>query len=112
MNESGTCTICQRPTQRMACERCETTMRRQLSDVLEYQALAGDNLVPGQGGDGRATERSLGINIAALDTSAAFDAIAVLESWERLWREDYGLTPYGPASAERVQRLTATTDDP
>lgn len=87
-------------------------MMRQLSDVLEYQALAGDNLLPGQGGDGRSTERTLGINVAALDTSAAFDAIAVLESWERIWREDYGLTPYGPASAERVQRLTAITDDP
>jgi hypothetical protein len=83
-------------------------MMRQLSDILEYQALAGDNLLPGQGGDGRSTERTLGINIAALDTSAAFDAIAVLESWERIWREDYGLTPYGPASAEREPTPRAT----
>lgn len=105
---SDTCLICQRPTERFACDRCEAMMRRQLSDVLEYQALAGDNLVPGQGGDGRATERTLGINIAALDTSAAFDAIAVLESWERVWREDYGLTPYGPASAEREPTPEAT----
>ena len=108
MNETGTCLICQRDTQRMACTYCEATMRRQLSEVVDYQAMAGDNLVPGQGGDGRATERTLGINIAALDTSAGFDAIAVLESWERLWREDYGLTPYGPASAQREPTPEAT----
>ena len=108
MNETHACLICQRPTERMACQHCEGRMMRQLSDVLEYQALAGDNLLPGQGGDGRSTERTLGINIAALDTSAAFDAIAVLESWERIWREDYGLTPYGPASAEREPTPEAT----
>lgn len=108
MNESGACTICQRATERMACQRCETIMRQQLSHIVEYQALAEDNLIPGRGGDGRATERTLGINVAALDTVGAFDAIAVLESWERIWREDYGLTPYGPASAERQPTAAAT----
>lgn len=108
MNELGTCLVCQRPTGRMACERCEATMRRQLSEVVDFQALAADNLVPGQGGDGRATERTLGINVAALDTCAAFDAIMVLESWERVWREDYGLTAYGPASAARSDAGEAT----
>ena len=108
MNGTGHCLICAQETDRMACTRCEVTMRRHLSEIVEYQALAGDNLIPGQGGDGRATERSLGINIAALDTSAAFDAIAVLESWERIWREDYGLTPYGLASAERDPRPEPT----
>ena len=108
MNDTGACTICQRATERMACERCEHHMRGQLFHIVEYQALAGENLLPGQGGDGRSTERSLGINVAALDMVAAFDAIAVLESWERVWREDYGLTPYGPASAEREPTAEAT----
>ena len=108
MNTAGTCTICQRPTERMACDRCQHTMRVQLGEICDYQALAADNLVPGQGGDGRATERTLGVNIAALDLVGAFDAIAVLESWERIWREDYGLTPYGPASAERDPAARAT----
>ena len=108
MNELAKCLVCGYDTQRMACERCETYMRRQLSEVIDYQALAADNLVPGQGGDGRATERTLGVNIAALDTCAAFDAIAVLESWERIWREDYGLTPYGIASSERAPTPEAT----
>lgn len=108
MNESGACTICQRDTDRMACERCQHTMRLQLGEICDYQALASGNLVPGQGGDGRATERTLGVNLAALDLVGAFDAIAVLESWERIWREDFGLAPYGPASAERDPAARAT----
>ena len=108
MNELAKCTICQRSSDRFACERCEHQMRLQLGEVLDFQAMAADNLLPGQGGDGRATERTLGVNIAALDLVGAFDAIAVLESWERIWREDYGLTPYGPASAEREPTPTAS----
>ena len=108
MNELGTCLVCHRPTDRMGCLRCEANMRCQLNQIVEYQAMASDNLVPGQGGDGRATERTLGINIAALDANAGFDAIAVLESWERVWREDYGLTPYGPASAARLETGEST----
>ena len=112
MNTAGTCTICQRPTERMACDPCQHTMRVQLGEICDYQALAADNLVPGQGGDGRATERTLGVNLAALDLVGAFDAIAVLESWERIWREDYGLTPYGPASAQRLTSMTQAKPDP
>ena len=102
MNELGKCIVCVRhDTKRMACERCEATMRTRLSDLRQLMDLAGINLIPGKGGDGRSSERSLGINVSALDASAGFDAIAILESWERIWREDYGLTPYGPASAAR-----------
>lgn len=108
MNELGKCLLCQHETQRMTCDRCEHRMRKQLGDLIELQALASENLIPGRGGDGRATERTLGINVAALDSSAAFDAIAVLESWERIWREDYGLAPYGIASSERTPTAEGT----
>lgn len=109
MNDHTTCTVCLRPTSRMACERCEAKMRQQLAELPEYMELASANLLPGQGGDGRSTERTLGINLAALDTAAGFDAIAVLESWERAWREDYGLAPYGLATAQLPDITTATT---
>lgn len=109
MNDLGTCTICQRETTRMACERCEQRMRRQLDDLPTFMALAGDNLLPGQGGDGRSSERTLGINVAALDVAAGFDAIAVLESWERVWREDFDLAPYGLASSARNDGTQKTT---
>jgi hypothetical protein len=108
MNESAKCVICQRETQRMACDRCQARMNSQLADLVTFMALASDNLLPGRGGDGRSTERTLGINVGALDVSAGFDAIAILESWERIWREDFGLSPYGPASAARNAHLQAT----
>jgi len=109
VNDSRQCIICQQQTDHMACQRCETRMRRQLDDLPTFMELASANLVPGQGGDGRSTERSLGINVAALDTAAGFDAIAVLESWERIWREDYGLSPYGVATAALPDTRAATT---
>lgn len=109
MNDTRQCVICQHQTDHMACPRCETKMRRQLADLPTFMELASANLIPGQGGDGRSTERSLGINIAALDTVAGFDAIAVLESWERIWREDYGLSPYGLATSILADTRASTT---
>lgn len=94
------CLICETDTERYACIKCEKRMRQQLNELPLFMQLASNNLQPGKGGDGRGTERSLGINIAALDTAAGFDAIAVLEAWERIWREDYGLTPYGEATSQ------------
>ena len=108
MNDTRQCVICQHTTERMACDRCEARIRLQLDDLPRFMEMASGNLLPGQGGDGRSTERTLGINVAALDVAAGFDAIAVLESWERIWREDYGLTPYGMASAERDPRPEPT----
>ena len=95
------CVICAKASEGMACHNCEKRMRRQLVDLPKLMDQASGNLRPGQGGDGRSTERTLGINVSALDASAGFDAIAVLESWERIWREDYELAPYGVASAAR-----------
>jgi hypothetical protein len=77
--------------QRMACTSCETRMRGQLVDVLEFYALAECELVPGPGGAGRGTERSIGVRLAALDFLAGHDVVAVLASWEGEWRETYGL---------------------
>lgn len=94
------CLICQHETEGYACARCCQKMRQQLTDLPTFMAQASNNLEPGKGGDGRSTERTIGINVAALDTSAGFDAIAVLESWERIWREDYGLSPYGQATSQ------------
>jgi hypothetical protein len=101
MNESRTCVICQHATERMACLKCQRRMHDHLGEIVTYAALAGAELLPGRGGDGRSTERGLGIRLDALDFIAGFNVLPVLELWERDWRETYGLTPYGPASAER-----------
>jgi hypothetical protein len=74
-----------------------------LTDILEFAALASDELLPGQGGDGRGTERGLGVRIAALDLVAGFDVLPILESWERMYREEWGYAPWGPTSLQRGQ---------
>jgi hypothetical protein len=101
MNESRTCVICQHETEHMACIKCQRRMSAHLGEIVTYAALAANELIPGRGGDGRGTERGLGVRLDALDFVAGFDVLPVLELWERDWRETYGLTPYGPASAER-----------
>jgi hypothetical protein len=101
MNEMGTCVICNRATEHMACGQCERRINQQLSEIQEFAIYAQSNLIPGQGAGGRGTERPLGIRIDALDLVAGFDVLPALESWERAFRQDYGLTPYGQASLER-----------
>lgn len=101
MNETKCCVICNTATERMACQKCEHRIDRQLSEIQEFAIYAQANLIPGQGAGGRGTERPLGIRVDALDLVAGFDVLPALESWERAFRQDYGLAPYGQASLER-----------
>jgi hypothetical protein len=78
--------------ERLACPSCETRMRDQLTDVLEFYALAEGELLPGSSTGTRGTERSIGVRVAALDFLAGHDVVAVLASWEGEWREVYALS--------------------
>ena len=63
-----TCVVCAAATETgMACARCEARIDRQLSDIVEFYAIACGELLPGRGGDGRSGERGLGVRIDALD---------------------------------------------
>ncbi len=95
------CTICGRGADLMACQPCQNVMTRQLNDLVTFYALASGELIPGIGGDGRSTERGIGVRVEALDFIAGNVIVEVLESWERDWRESFGLGPFGPASAAR-----------
>jgi hypothetical protein len=87
------CVICRRPSaQGYACAACEQRMADQLTDVLEFYALAAGELLPGSSTGARGTERSIGVRLAALDFRAGHDAVAILASWESEWREHYGLS--------------------
>jgi hypothetical protein len=108
VNETSHCTICNKPTEQMACSHCEHRMHTQLSEILQFVALAETNLVPGSGAGGRSTERPLGIRVDALDLVAGFDVLPQLESWERLFREDYQLAKYGEISGKRAQVVVVT----
>ena len=106
MNEQSQCTICGKATQHMACSQCERRINKNLSEIQEFAIYAQANLIPGQGAGGRSTERPLGIRVDALDFVAGFDVLPQLESWERAFRQDYDLAPYGQASLERNREAT------
>jgi hypothetical protein len=80
-----------------------------LGELLDLHALAHDveYLLPrtsgnGVGPIGGSRERPIGINVDALDLDMGNDALAILEEWERWWREHWDLAPYGEASSARL----------
>lgn len=104
MTELIKCAICARndiSAEQVACQRCASRINTQLTDILEFYALAEKALLPGQSGEGRSTERPLGVRVNALDFVCGFTVVDILESWEKAWRDHYGLAPYGPASSIR-----------
>ena len=97
------CTICAKHTETPgACHRCGSKIRTQLAELPELQQEAGKHLTPARTGSGSASqERSIGINIAALDFSMATDLLSILHSWESQIRKDRNLTP--PAMVKKEQ---------
>ena len=56
--------------------------------------LAADHIAPGRSGSGAASaERSIGVNVNALDYSMAIELLAILHSWESEIRSARQLTP-------------------
>jgi hypothetical protein len=78
-------------------------MSRRLSDLITYHATASQQLQPIKGaGSGKSSGIPLGIRLDALGYSAGIDgSLEILESWERLWREELNLVSYGLASSAR-----------
>ena len=98
MPEQVTCNLCntgEGPT----CVKCVSKVRHNLKGIIDYQRRA--ELIPGRGGEGRSTERTIGVRVNALESSAAHVYVQTLESWEIDFRSFFELTPYGEASASR-----------
>jgi hypothetical protein len=89
---------------------CERRVSSQLNDLLGFFHDAQGNLLPGKG-SGRSSERGLGIRLDALDFIAGFEILPSLEDWERDFRRVFGLTSYGAASAERLERSRRESPD-
>jgi hypothetical protein len=53
MTETRPCVLCEYATTAMACQRCQTRIGHHLDDIVTFTALAADELLPGQGGDGQ-----------------------------------------------------------
>jgi hypothetical protein len=111
MDTTTPCVICDRPSEHVACIWCQRRTSERLGDIVTFVALAEDELLPGRGGDGRSTERGLGVRLDALDLVAGNDVLPILESWERLFREEWGFAAWGQTTLERgrgqVQQVPA-----
>jgi hypothetical protein len=96
-----TCQICGNDSDAATCDKCVSRVRFHLAEIVKWQARA--ELIPGRGGDGRSTERTIGVRVNGLDSAAGFMYVSLLELWEVDWRDFFELVPYGIASESRNQ---------
>ena len=88
------CNICQRPTEITTCRRCHSSITSWLGAIPSLQVMAGDYITPGRSGSGTVSaERSIGVNVNALDYSMAIELLGILHSWESEIRSARQLTP-------------------
>lgn len=87
------------------CAPCTDRIDDDLAAIVTLTHAAADHLTPaakpGAGGSGKPGSRPP-LDLGALDDAMAADALPLCESWEKLVREHYGLSPYGPASLLRL----------
>ena len=88
------CNICQRSTETITCRACHRSIVEWLGNIPNLQVLAADHIAPGRSGSGAASaERSIGVNVNALDYSMAIELLGILHSWEAEIRAARRLTP-------------------
>jgi hypothetical protein len=89
------CNICRKKQEgKGTCKRCAGKIRTNLKELPQMQYEAGMFLQPARTGAGSvSTERSIGINVSALDFSMATDLLRILHSWEAIIRAERKLTP-------------------
>lgn len=76
-------------------------VQTQLDAIPTLQQEASEHLDPARTGSGGASvERSIGINVNALDFSMAKETLAILHGWESIIREGRLLTPPALVKAE------------
>ena len=104
------CTICQRATKKEgACVVCELKVKACLTELPALQYEAGNHLAPARTGSGAvSSERSIGINVNALDFSMATDLLHIMHGWEVPIRIGRGLTP--PAYLDKEPTIEAEVD--
>jgi hypothetical protein len=74
-----------------------------LTNIPELQYQAGFYIEPGRSGSGAVSaERSIGVNVNALDYSMAIELLGILHSWESEIRSARRLTPPALLKKERT----------
>jgi hypothetical protein len=88
------CTICDKKTERAgACNRCAGKVRTYIAELPQLHKEAKQFLEPSRTGSGSASaERSIGINVAALDFTMATELLRTLHAWESTIRFSRQLT--------------------
>jgi hypothetical protein len=82
----------QRPESEVICLRCLTTCKIELANLPILLREAGKHLQPGNGGQGSSSgERTIGVNVSALDFVAGHDLLGTLYAWQDLTRDLLGL---------------------
>ena len=96
------CERCNRASSDILCLNCVTRLHRALDEIHEFSAMV-DSAVPATRGVNptRSSERTLGVNIDALDVIAGNDTLPLMESWEIAIRHDFDLTPYGVVTEQQ-----------
>ena len=103
------CNICQRPTDATTCRGCHKSVKGWLTVIPDLQQEAGYYITPGRSGNGAVTaERSIGVNVNALDYSMATELLGILHSWESQIRSARQLTP--PALLVKEPTIEAEVD--
>lgn len=100
------CAICSKESQGEYCSKCYAVLKVKLNDLPKLQQESSAFLVPGRTNSGMVSaERSIGINVSALDFHVATDLLRVLHSWEVLIRAGRQLTP--PALVKKEANIEA-----
>ena len=102
----STCAICQHSTIDGNCRPCRRNLITWLTEIPALQYEAGFYITPGRSASGAVSaERSIGVNVNALDYSMATELLAILHSWESMIRSARQLTP--PALLKREPTIDA-----
>ena len=106
-----TCSMCNNSVQLQGlCERCHSKFHQILDDLGELWSASHDELLPGKSGSGgRSSERTIGLNVAALSFVAGNDILGILHSWEVVIRQQRRLTP--PAMVPKPESVGAEIVD-
>jgi hypothetical protein len=85
-----TCQLCGRTTKiEGSCRICFIKVKSSLVELPDLHFEAQMFITPGRSGSGKVSaERSIGVNVAALDFSMATDLLRTLHSWEVIIRND------------------------
>lgn len=106
-----TCSMCNNSVQVQGlCNRCHAKFHQMLDDLGELWRDSHMELLPGKsGGGGRSSERTIGLNVAALSFVAGSDILGILHEWEKVVRADRQLTP--PAFVRKPESVGAEIVD-